>query len=293
VIEDTPYPDPAAISPETVSQVKWELFSFGALSSVLPGVGHFFRCLRGRGVIWLCVFGVFVVGSLLLKPWQVSDYRIPAFLLGAAILCGAGIDAAFAGTEEDLRPGIWVAIVFAAMGFITSYSANPLIWHLTGYRLYSGTGNAMEPTVHWQEQVVADTHAYRHRQPERGEVVVWGEFAVNFSNLRARLVRVIAIPGDTIEEKNGQVILNGIPVKEAYVPGSTYIDVSSSSDEGLRKLYNFDPLRLKPDEYFLMGDNRGLAVDSRREGPAKLSDIRGKALYILSSDDSRNGKRVE
>jgi signal peptidase I len=293
VIDETLYADADTLPPEAVAETKWQLFSFGALSSVIPGAGHFFRGLRRRGLLWFSAFVLFLVGLLVLEPWQVPDYRIPAFLLGAAILCGAGIDAAFADTEEGLRPALWVIVIFAAMSFIASYSVNPLVWRLGGYRLYSGTGNAMQPKVHWQDRVVADTHAYRHTQPRRGEVVVYGEFAVDLFHSRARLGRIIAIPGDTMEEKNGQIVLNGIPVKESYIGGgSASIDVSSSSDEGLRKLYNFGPVKLGPGEYFVMGDNRGLSIDSRQEGPIKLSDIRGKALYLLSGDDDRDGKRL-
>jgi len=114
-------------------------------------------------------------------------------------------------------------------------------------------------------------------------------------NAGAYLKRVIAIPGDTIEGKNGQIILNNIPIRESYIAaGSTSIDVSSSGDQNLKKLYTFGPVIVEAGRYFLVGDNRGLSLDSRLTGPVDLDQIRGKAVYIAkSSNDSRDGKRLD
>jgi signal peptidase I len=281
-------------SPAFIKQGKWRLFAFGCVSSVLPGAGQFLRELRTRGYLWISAFVLFLVANVIIGPWRSPDGRLPVFLIGAAILCAAGIDAAFVHTEEDLRPTVWGILIFASMAFITSISLDPAIWKLNGYRSYSASHADMEPTIVPGDELVADLHAYRHTSPERGDVVIAQQRKADAFNWIARPSRVIAVPGDTIEGKNGQIILNNVPIQEAYVPaGSTSIDVSASADEGLKKRYTFGPVKLEPGEYFLMGDNRGLASDSRINGPVKVSSIRGKALYILSSDDTRDGHRLD
>ena len=151
----------------------------------------------------------------------------------------------------------------------------------------------MRPTIEPADRVVVDLHAYHHGEPKRGDVVVIGEVRLDTFNSMAKLQRVIAIPGDTIAGQGGRVILDNIPIREAYIPGSASIDVSSSTDENLKKLYTYGPVTLGPGEYFLMGDDREFSDDSRTHGPVRIEAIQGKALYILSSDNDRDGKSLE
>lgn len=152
----------------------------------------------------------------------------------------------------------------------------------------------MEPTIHRNEGVVANMHAYRGVSPHRGDVVI-------FDNPEDRghpfLKRVIAIPGDTIQGHDGKITLNGVPMAESYVIQGSEVpkDLSNSSSNGLvSKTYNFGPVTLAPQEYFVMGDNRPRSYDSRHKGPVKLDAIRGQALYIFDKKHpTRDGKRLD
>lgn len=75
--------------------------------------------------------------------------------------------------------------------------------------------------------------------------------------------RVAAIPGDTVDaDTQGRLMVNGKALKDTYVkPGVRY------------------PLTLLEGEYFVLGDNRGAAVDSRNFGP--VADIGGKVILVL------------
>ncbi len=276
---------------QSVKDTKLKLFTAGCLSSVVPGAGHFFRKLVTRGFLWMASFVFFLIGTFALRPWQSEDGLTIAILIGAALICAAGVDAAFIATEEDVRATKWSVALFACIAFIASIYGNQLVWSIGGYKLYSIRSSSMEPTVTTKDSVVVDRHAYWHATPKRGDVVV----SSAYDNGIITLKRVTAIPGDTIGGTNGQITLNNVQIQESYVPaGSTSIDVSNSTDSNFKKLYNFGPVKLGPGEYFLMGDNRGLSYDSRITGPAKLDTIGGKALYIVNKeDDERDGKRLD
>ncbi len=91
--------------------------------------------------------------------------------------------------------------------------------------------------------------------------------------------RVIALPGETIECKDEQVYINGEALDE-----SAYLDNDYAKDWLAKNgyfNYNFDPVTLKEDEYFLMGDNRPISLDSRDSGPYKKSQILAKDFLVL------------
>lgn len=126
-------------------------------------------------------------------------------------------------------------------------------------------GQSMEPSLHHGERLLVDKLSYRFREPERGEVIV---FRVAGSSPRKLVKRVIGLPGDIIEFRDGQVILNGQPLSEPYASGPTV---------GPRQAQVVPPGR-----YFVLGDNRGHSEDSRFEevGFVSRRAIIGRALWV-------------
>jgi signal peptidase I len=98
-------------------------------------------------------------------------------------------------------------------------------------------------------------------QPKRGDVVVF-EYPLDTS--RDFIKRVMALPGETVEVKNGQVYVNGTLMPEPFGPNPSG--------------RNYGPLKVPPDTVFVMGDNRNNSSDSRVWGPLPQSDIIGKAI---------------
>ncbi len=82
--------------------------------------------------------------------------------------------------------------------------------------------------------------------------------------------RVAAVPGDTVDmDVEGRLTVNGRLLEDTYTkPGMKY------------------PLILIENEYFVLGDKRHIAMDSRNFGPVKKSDIHGKVILILWSQNS-------
>lgn len=96
--------------------------------------------------------------------------------------------------------------------------------------------------------------------PRRGEVIV---FKPPLDDDREYIKRIIAVPGDTVEVKEGKVYLNGEPIDEPYIK------------EAIR--YTMPPLLVPQEEYFVMGDNRNNSSDSHVWGTVPLDNIIGKA----------------
>jgi len=267
------------------------LFAAGCLSAAIPGAGHLLRRLRLRGALWLAGWTIFLAISVVLQPWKDSDWLLVAIVLGFLVLTACSIDAAFACTDEDMRATRWAVALYACIALAASAYENMTCWRLAGFANQLVYVTQMEPTVQRGDIVIFDTHAYRKSALHRGDIV-WMK---NSSDPNGTVRRVIAVPGDTIEGKNGRIILNNVTIQESYVPGgSASIDVSASNDLDLKMLYNFESVKLGPDQFFVMGDNRAVSYDSRQTGPVNRSAIAGKALYIRNpNNSSRDGKPLE
>jgi len=135
--------------------------------------------------------------------------------------------------------------------------------------------------------------------PQRGEIIVFRSPADG-----KRLVkRVVGVPGDTIEMRNEQLFLNGLPA--SYAAGGT---ISSESafvfDETVADrthpvmicpsrpaIRSFGPVRVPAGRYFVMGDNRDNSFDSRYFGFVARDSIVGRATAVALSFDREHGWR--
>ena len=88
--------------------------------------------------------------------------------------------------------------------------------------------------------------------------------------------RVIGLPGDSVELRNGALFLNGVYRPEPYVEEAYRL---GDSVQGR----NFGPTRVKPGHYFVMGDHRDASSDSRDWGQVDQELLKGRALLIWYS----------
>ncbi len=122
---------------------------------------------------------------------------------------------------------------------------------------------------------------YFRRLPRRQEVVV---FAYPLNPKVDFIKRVIGLPGDTIEIVNKKVYVNGKLLKEPYVihtDPNVYPRNISPRD-------NFGPVKVPPGELFVMGDNRDQSYDSRFWGFVPVQNLKGSAMIIYFSWDSKH-----
>jgi signal peptidase I len=152
-------------------------------------------------------------------------------------------------------------------------------WAHQYYRIYSIPAESMEPTIRHGDQILVDMYYFHDHKPARGDVVVIQRPTILV------IKRVIGLPGDTIEGREGTVLVNGTAVSEPYA--------FYSASEPLESSRNFGPTHLNAGEYFVLGDNRDNSLDSRYPefGPVPLTTIVGRPLYILSSQ--KRGRAFE
>lgn len=110
----------------------------------------------------------------------------------------------------------------------------------------------------------------------RGDVIV---FVPPQDPTKDFIKRVVGIPGDTVEVKDGQLYLNGALVQPP--PGTHYEVPPDQRDSSQRDM--MEPMQLQPGQYFMMGDNRDRSYDSRFWGPITRDAVEGRAMFIYWS----------
>jgi len=127
-------------------------------------------------------------------------------------------------------------------------------------------GTSMMPALTDQERIFINKFTYRFGlgSIERGDTVVF-EYPVDRS--KSFIKRVIGLPGDRVRIDRGQVYVNDRPLIEDYVEPD-YRDDSS-----------MQPMVVKPNEYFVLGDHRNSSSDSRIWGTVPRGNIYGKAVF--------------
>lgn len=160
-------------------------------------------------------------------------------------------------------------IVYFGIIVILSY----LIITFVGVRTMV-SGHSMEPSLHDHDQLLVDKISYRFREPRRYEIIV---FPYKYEENTYYIKRIIGMPGETVQVKNGIVYINGEPLGEEY--GAELMD-----DPGIAGV----PVTLGKDEYFVLGDNRNHSADSRRPnvGVLKREDLIGRAWIRIWPFDS-------
>lgn len=153
-----------------------------------------------------------------------------------------------------------------------------------GVRSFSIPAISMAPTLQQSDHVLVNFLDYDRRDPSRGDVVAATIDTGKGSSLQIK--RVIAVGGDEISMFGGAVILNGNRLSEPYtMPAWPPID----SDRVGNVKPSFGPLRVPVNKYFVLGDNRDESYDSRYYGPIDRSQIKGKVVRVMHSENLSEG----
>lgn len=130
-------------------------------------------------------------------------------------------------------------------------------------------GSSMEATLYDADQLIVDKLSYRFSDPERFDIVV---FRYLYRENSYYIKRIIGLPGETVQIKDGQIYINGELLEEDY--GNALMDNPGRA---------IQPVTLGEDEYFVLGDNRNVSSDSRDPLVANVSrnQIVGKAFVCI------------
>jgi signal peptidase I len=121
-------------------------------------------------------------------------------------------------------------------------------------------GQSMEPTLHTDQRLVVEKISYRFHGPRHGDIVVLKSPQQSTELL---IKRVIGLPGETVEIRQGRVYINGQELDEPYLERPTG--------------GNWGPIIVPPLHVFVLGDNRGVSNDSRAFGVVPIENIVGRA----------------
>lgn len=162
---------------------------------------------------------------------------------------------------------ILITIVEAAIVIFAAYA----ITHY-GLETMKVSGEYMSPTLRDGDTILINKMSYKIHKIHRNDVVVVQANGSEHSYFT--LNRVIGLPGETVLIKDGQVFIDGKPLKEK-------LDFPLIENGGLA----LDEITLESDEYFVLGDNRNECEDSRNAnvGNVLKENIAGKAWMRLNS----------
>jgi signal peptidase I len=205
--------------------------------------------------------------------------------------------------KKEIRPLlIFALILFSLRSSLADWNVVP--------------SGSMQPTILVGDRVWVNKLAYDLKVPfTTRHIAEWsnpqrGDIAVFFSPKDGtRLVkRVIGLPGDTVELRNEQLVINGEPVDyttlDPKIPGqlsepervrsifaTEKLPARSHAVmviNGVQALRTFGPVPVAADHYFMMGDNRDNSFDTRYFGTVDRSQIVGRASSVVLSLDKSN-----
>lgn len=148
---------------------------------------------------------------------------------------------------------IYITVITAFMVFTL------LQLTFTGFRV---SGPCMTPNILNGDYIMVSKMAYALAQPERGDII--GFRAPD--NPRINMMkRIIGLPGETIEIKDGTVFVNNEPLNEPYIAEAP--------------LYTYSKAIIPLDNYFVLGDNRNYSTDSHTGYTVPRDAIIGKVAF--------------
>lgn len=128
---------------------------------------------------------------------------------------------------------------------------------IQGFKVY---GSCMEPNLYTGERLLGNKFVYRFENPSRGDIIV---FRFPPDPHKIFIKRIIGLPGETVEIREGKVYVNGKVLDESYMRNVAHGD--------------FPPQKVPKENVFVLGDNRDSSNDSRFWGDLPIKNIQAKA----------------
>lgn len=294
-------------------------------SLILPGLGQLYcgRLKRGLLLNFLNILPLPLIIWLFRLSTAPIVMQITLLLIVAGgivqliAICDSAVLAKRAGSTYQLKdynsPLVYILFIL----IVTGGSIGSAL-HLRDQTIEAFIVPAAScyPTIVPNDRILANKSAYKTNEPSRGDLIV-------FSNPENRHInfikRIIAIPGDTVQIRDGQVYVNDLKLPRQALPASTLDDIAidtphqpaqaevfyETNDQAKYKIIlptptseqsttaiDYPKTTVPQHHCFVLGDNRNFSYDSRNFGPIPLATIKGRAdyLYWPAKDWSRLGK---
>jgi signal peptidase I len=161
-------------------------------------------------------------------------------------------------TKSSVRE--WVVAILSAFAIAAIIRA----FLFTPYEVH---GASMEPTLRGNELLIVNQWIYKVKQPEYGDIIVFHYEDEG----RDFIKRVIGLPGDVIEIRNGEILRNSKKINEPYIP--SWMKNSYGENK---------PRMIVPKGHlYVLGDNRKNSKDSRVIGTVSMDEVVGRADVVL------------
>jgi signal peptidase I len=168
------------------------------------------------------------------------------------------------------KPGWAVALEWGIL--IVSALVIALVIKAFLFQAFYIPSDSMVPTLKTHDRVIVNKLSYRLHPVHRGDIIVFKSPPGVDPSVKDLIKRVIALPGETVEGRpDGNIYINGKLLNEPYLP------------KGESRGQSFAAVKVPPDSYWVMGDNRKNSFDSRffPEHFIRKKDIVGRAFVRI------------
>jgi signal peptidase I len=276
------------------------------LSLLMPGLGQIYCGDIKSGIAVMSVMAIFSVLWVFGILHKDTPVLPPSLMMGGVCLL-AGVFAAIDAWRKACRTRydyklkdynrwpVYVMLIWISSAGVVGYTA---LFRNSMAEAFCIGGYSMSPAIMKGDRLLADKTAYDKMDPQRGDVVL---FKNPENRKQSRIKRIVALGGDTVECKNGQLLINGRPLERQWVKtmalpvqkkieGDVFYEINNGtryqvliakpSPDSETAMANFGPVSVLPYHCFVMGDNRSESEDSRQFGCLSIGAIKGKFRYI-------------
>ncbi len=263
------------------------------LSLLTPGLGQVYNGQPKKGAI---IFALLMLIPILFIKTRGATYFYGMFTLvvfEVLLRIFAILDSVITASHKKdyvLKPyNTWYFHLLLGIGMYASLFYLDVSSRL-GVKSFTTSTPGNYPTIQAGDHIVADMQAYKHKSPDYGDIAVYqgqdGQFFV---------FRIVGKPNDYIEIKDNILRINGKPAKTTFIKETTIdnIPVIEMEEELINghkhSIYKYQQppvamfsnvkMALSSNSYYLLGDNRDNAADSRYFGPISKDRIKGRVLY--------------
>src|SRR4051812_27547927 len=198
---------------------------------------------------------------------RLRPVRVKSCQHAAKIAVDAALQAAVEGKPGRKRRELLRGIANAGI-VVCEQTAGGVPWTPAAVQVFRIPSESMLPTIKVGDRVLLNKIAYDTVDPERGDIVVPPlPPAVATATMTTAIHRIVGLPGETIEGRDGRIWIDGQPLAEPYLSAK----VESRT---------FGPELIPAGAYYLLGDNRLYSKDSNFYGPLARETILGPATLL-------------